>query len=191
MPRRKLIFEQNQSYHVYNRGINREPIFFEAGNYPFFLRRLKEHLADSDIRIIAYCLMPNHYHLLVRPSQESLTRAMQSLSVSYAKAVNRRYNRTGVLFQGRFQAIHVDCEEYLVHLTRYIHLSPLKAKLVEQPEQWEYSSYPEYLAIRGGKLPRPDGVLSYFSSRLAYQSFVEAGAGLHRDDPTISHLMLD
>jgi hypothetical protein len=80
---------------------------------------------------------------------------MQRFGVSYAKAINQRYDRVGSLFHGPFQAIHVDQEEYLVHLSRYIHLNPVAAGLVKRPEQWEFSSYLEYLGQRQGTLPLP------------------------------------
>jgi REP element-mobilizing transposase RayT len=85
--------------------------------------------------------MPNHYHFLVYLTDETLSDAMKSLSLSYTKAINQRFNRVGVLFQGRFQSIHVDRTDYLVNLSRYIHLNPVKAGLVQQAGEWEFSSY--------------------------------------------------
>ena len=90
--------------------------------------------------MLAYCLMPNHYHLLVRCKTDAVSGAMQRLSMAYTKAMNRRFNRVGCLFQGQFQAIVVDSEEYLSHLTRYIHLNPVKAGIVASPKDWEFSS---------------------------------------------------
>jgi putative transposase len=126
-------------YHVYNRGNDRQAIFREPDNYFYFLRLLRHHLVEHNIEIIAYCLMPNHYHLLVHLNAEGLSRRMKSFSVAYTKAMNQRFSRVGSLFQGRFQAKRVEDEAYLLHLTRYIHLNPVKAGLVARSEDWELS----------------------------------------------------
>ncbi len=99
---------------------------------------------------------------------------MMRFSVSYTKAMNKRYDRIGSLFQGAFRAKHVDRNEYLVHLSRYIHLNPVVAGLVERAEDWEFSSYREYIGLRDGTLPNPEIVLSQFPSRGAYRDFVQA-----------------
>jgi REP element-mobilizing transposase RayT len=173
MPRRQVIFQSGNYYHVYNRGNNRQLIFFERDNYLYFLRLLRNHLIAHGVDIIAYCLMPNHYHLLVHLKTEHFSKLMQAFSLSYAKAINKRYQRVGSLFQGRFQAIHVDSEEYLLHLTRYIHLNPVQANLVDKAEDWEFSSYQEYIELRRGSLPKLHGLRSQFYSADAYRYFLE------------------
>ena len=95
------------------------------------------------------------------------------LSVSHTKAINKRYGRVGALFQGAFQAKRVDSDIYLARLSRYIHLNPVLAGYGSSPEEWEFSSYPEYVGLRDGSLPSPDIVLAQFPSREAYQGFVE------------------
>ena len=171
MPRREVIFETGNYYHVYNRGNNRQLIFFERDNYVYFLRKLRTHLIHRGVDIIAYCLMPNHYHLLVHLKTEHFSNLMQAFTLSYTKAINQRYKRVGSLFQGRFQAIHVDKEEYLLNLTRYIHLNPVEANLVDKAEDWEFSSYQEYIDLRQGSLPKWDGL--GFLSPAAYRYFLE------------------
>ncbi len=173
MPRRQVIFQADNYYHIYNRGNNRQLIFFERDNYLYFLRQLKKHLIPNSVDIIAYCLMPNHYHLLVYLKTDHFSKLMQAFSLSYTKAINKRHERLGSLFQGRFQAIHVDGEEYLLHLTRYIHLNPVKANLVEKAEDWEFSSYQEYIDLRKGSLPKIDIIRSQFHSADDYSKFVE------------------
>ncbi len=167
-------FEADAYYHVYNRGNNRQPIFFERENYLYFLRQLKKYLVAEGEEIIAYCLMPNHYHLLIHIGAQDFGKSIQPLALSYTKAINKRYGRTGTLFQGRFQAGRVDREEYLLHLSRYIHANPVMAGLVDKPEDWEFSSYRDYIGLRGGKLPNSDVVLSQFGTLDAYRVFVEA-----------------
>jgi len=120
---------------------------------------------------------------------DDLSRAMQRFTLAYTKAINERFGRVGSLFQGRFKAVHVGRDEYLLHLSRYIHLNPLAAGLVRRLEDWEFSSYPEYLGLRSGKLPRPDKVLSQFPSREAYREFVESYT--ESDRKTIEQFALD
>ena len=98
---------------------------------------------------------------------------MQKLSLSYTKAINKRYKRVGSLFQGRFQSVLVDTDKHLIHLSRYIHLNPQKANLVKKAEDWEYSSYREYLNLRDGTLPNLNIILPLFSDSNAYGFFVE------------------
>lgn len=114
---------------------------------------------------------------------------MMRLSVSYTKAMNKRHNRVGSLFQGAFQAQHVAQNDYLVHLSRYIHLNPSIAGLVERAEDWEFSSYQEYVGLRDGTLPKPEIVLSQFASPGAYREFVESFAASEREK--IAHLLFD
>jgi len=111
MPRRDLTFQPDHYYHLYNRGNDRNLIFFERENYLHFLRLMRRHLIEQTLDLLAYCLMPNHYHLLVQCKTDEVSGAMQRLSMAYTKAMNRRYQRVGVLFQGQFQAIAVDSDE--------------------------------------------------------------------------------
>jgi len=189
MPYRDVEFRAGEHYHLYNRGHNFQPIFFERENYLFFLRQLRKYLTAETMDIIAYCLIPNHYHLLAYLKTDDLSRQMQPFALSYTHAINKRYTRAGALFQGRFKAIHVDQDRYLLHLSRYIHLNPVAAGLVRWPEGWEFSSYPEFIGLRNGILPKPDIVLSQFLSPDAYRQFVEAY--VESDKKIIEHLMLD
>lgn len=173
MPRRNLTFQPNHYYHLYNRGNNCNLIFFERENYLHFLRLMRRHLIEQTLDVLAYCLMPNHYHLLVQCKTDEVSGAMQRLSMAYTKAMNRRYNRVGSLFQGQFQAIAVEDNEYLCHLTRYIHLNPVKAGIVTHPKDWEFSSYLEYAKLRAGTLPKLDVLQQQFASEAAYQTFLK------------------
>jgi putative transposase len=172
MPSRQIPLQVGNFYHIYNRGNNRQAIFFERENYIYFLRLIKQHLIGNNVDIVAYCLMPNHYHFLVYLRDETLSDAMKSLSLSYTKAINQRFNRSGVLFQGRFQSIHVTETDYLLHLARYIHLNPVKAGLVQQPEEWEFSSYLEYADLRSGTLPKTEYVKVQLQDELVFQQFL-------------------
>ncbi len=188
MPQRSIELCADEYYHLYNRGNNRERTFYERENYGFFLRRLRKYIVPI-LDVVAYCLMPTHYHLLVLLKEADLSHRMQLFSISYTKAMNKRYDRVGALFQGAFQAKHVDENNYLVHLSRYIHLNPVMAGLVERPEDWEFSSYREYIGLRGGTLPKPEIVLSQFPSPEAYREFVESYTPRERE--IIADLLFD
>ncbi|MEO1431570.1 MAG: transposase [Cyanobacteria bacterium J06633_8] len=189
MPIRSTVFKSNHYYHIYNRGNNRQKIFFERDNYLYFLTKRREHLVEKGVEIIAYCLMPNHYHLLVYLNDENVSEFMQKLALSYTKAINKRYKRVGSLFQGRFQSVLVDTDKYLIHLSRYIHLNPQKSYLVRKPENWEYSSYPEYINTRNGTLPNLNIILPLFSDSNAYRLFVEDYC--ESDEQIIKHLTFE
>lgn len=194
MPRRSEPLVPGAFYHVYNRGHNRGRIFFEEENYLFFLRRLRRYLLPV-LEVVAYCLMPTHYHLLVRvreleeaetsevlktsevyasAKKSPVANALRCLSISYTKAINKQQDRVGSLFQGAYQAKHVADAEYLLHLSCYLHRNPVAAGLAERPEAWPYSSYREYVGQRSGTLPRPQVVLDAFDAPADYRRFVEA-----------------
>jgi putative transposase len=186
MPPRDTPLCAGEQYHLYNLGNNRGRVFFQQDNYLFFLRRVREYLLPV-VEIVAYCLMPTHYHLLVSTRERSdvsdtsevsagVSRAMMRLSVSYTKAVNKRRGRVGGLFQGAYRRKRVSDDAYLVHLSRYIHLNPVLDGLVEHPEEWEFSSYQEYAGLRNGTLPSPGIVLGHFGSAEEYGEFVESYA---------------
>ena len=189
MPSRDVIFAPGESYHVYNRVANRDRVFFDRETYLMFLRRWREYLPTEAASVRAYCLMPNHYHLLITLGTSDFVERMQRFGTSFTKAVNSRFGRTGVLFEGRFKAIHVQDESYLLHLTRYLHLNPVVANLVNRAEDWEFSSYCEYIGRRSGTLPQLGKVLAVFGDAQRYQKFVESR--LVGNAPDISHLFFD
>jgi len=189
MPYRAIAFEAGKIYHLYNRGNNRQNIFFERENYLHFLRLVRQYLTPETVEILAYCLMPNHYHLLVQFQAGSLSEPMKALSLAYTKGMNARYHRVGSLFQGRFCSILVDREPYLVHLARYIHLNPVKAGLVRHPKEWEFSSYQEYAGLRQGTLPKLERVQMLTGATGAYQMFLEDQS--LPQEPSVRSLMLD
>ena len=145
-------------YHIFNRGINRENIFVEEDNYRYFLELFAKHILPI-ADLYAYCLLPNHFHLLVRIKTEidltgfenlsGLPRPSQKFSNlfnAYAKAFNKRYNRTGSLFQRPFRRVVVTSNAQLFHLVTYIHRNPEKHGLVDDFQDWPYSSYQTLVA---------------------------------------------
>ena len=150
-------------YHVINRGNAGENIFIDERDREKFLEYLAKGTERFITKIHTYCLMSNHYHLLIETPQANLSVAIQWLNVSYSVYFNKRHRRRGHLFQGRFKAILLDANEYLILLSRYIHLNPVRAKMVTHPLEYSWSSYPVF----AGKRRKPDWlitetVLSYF-----------------------------
>jgi REP element-mobilizing transposase RayT len=118
MPYRKQRIVNNYYYHVYNRGNNHGKIFFEKKNYNFLLKRIKENF-ENVADLIAYCFMPNHFHLIVIIlNDDKLSKAVNKTFISYSKAVNKAYNRSGHLFEGRYQYKLVPDNNYLIHPSR-------------------------------------------------------------------------
>jgi len=125
------------------------------------------------ISVIAYCLMPNHYHFLLRQdSTEAVGLLPRRVFNSYTKAFNKRYERSGTLFEGRYQAIHVDKDGYLLHLCRYIHANPVKHGLVSCLAEWPYSNYHEWIGARHGTLVDLNFVREHFPTAQTYSQFV-------------------
>jgi REP element-mobilizing transposase RayT len=197
MPRRTYPFLEGGTYHLYNRGHNRQTIFRNDSDYRTFLQGLRTYLslvpADATqaagATLLAYCLMPNHFHLIVQPHDESLSGRMQRLLISFAKTLNAKYGRVGSLFQGQFQAVRVEADEQLIQLSTYVHRNPVEAGLVRRPGDWEYSSCREYLGARPGTLPDPGLVLDLCGGSRAYRRLLEAKA-----DPAaagLEHLTLE
>ena|SRR5215212_9412918 len=183
MPRRQTPFASDVYYHFYNRGNNRQAIFFESDNYLYFLSGIKKYLVPV-VNIVAYCLMPTHYHILVRVKPQTsevfktsevslqVSRAMQKFLISYTKAINKRFERVGSLFQGQFQAKPIQTYPHLLNLCVYIHANPVKDGLVALPEDWIYSNYLEWLGERNGKLVDQEFIQEHFGSPVEYQELV-------------------
>jgi len=155
MPYRKVIFYPTGYYHIYNRGNRKNNIFFDKGDYVYFLTKIKQYKTMYCIKIIAYCLMPNHFHLLIQQvGDASVSEFMRHCVRDYAIFVNNKYGLEGRLFQGPFKARTVQTDEYLLHLSRYIHLNPLDIGIaLKELAAYPWSSYPEYIGMRNGILP--------------------------------------
>lgn len=140
MARQARQLSESAIYHVMLRGVNREPIFREDADYRRFLAMLAEVKAVSGCLVFAYCLMPNHVHLLLRTTTEPIGLVLKRLGVRYAGWFNRKYARVGHLFQDRFKSLPVEDDGYLSAVTRYIWQNPVEAHLVERAEDYPWSS---------------------------------------------------
>ncbi|OIO78240.1 MAG: addiction module toxin RelE [Hydrogenophilales bacterium CG03_land_8_20_14_0_80_62_28] len=168
-------------YHVTARGDRREAIFEDDQDRSTFLVTLEQVINQFNWTCYAWCLMDNHYHLLIQTPDGNLSKGMRQLNGVYTQASNRRHQRVGHLFQGRFKAILVDKDAYLLELARYIVLNPVRAGRVKKPNDWAWSSYRASMGLE----PAPpwlaeDGLLAMFAKRRSsaqqrYAQFVSEG----------------
>ncbi|MFH0888320.1 MAG: transposase [Planctomycetota bacterium] len=155
MPRIARVVAVDFPHHIIQRGNNRQKVFFAIDTRKKYLELIREYAATWNVSILAYSLMTNHIHLLVKPRQEdSLAKMMQGVSQGYAKYINKRYKRTGRLWESRYYSCVVDEESYLWQVARYIEKNPKRAGIVKQEEDYPYSS------ARSHVLDVPDEVLS-------------------------------
>lgn len=146
MPYRAIEFVEGHYYHIFNRTLGNELLFHNRANYLHLIRLMERYKREYQMSIIAYCLMPNHYHFVLRQDAgKPISQFIRVLFNAYVQALNIQLGRRGPLFEGRYHHVWVDKEEYLLHLCRYIHLNPIKAKLVSRVEDWEFSNYLEWM----------------------------------------------
>ena len=175
-------------YHVISRGQERKEIFKSIGDRQRFLEFLEEATEKFQIRIYSYCLMENHYHFLIETLDSNLSKAMKFINGGYATYFNAKWKRVGHLFASRYKAILVDQESYLLELSRYIHLNPVRANIVDKPEKFKWSSYQEFLGQRKTDWLKSEWLLKIFginmdTARQKYQEFVEKGIHSKAKDP--------
>jgi putative transposase len=182
MARRPRLFAPGSLYHVIARGNQRQPTFLDDQDFQAYLTRLATYQKRYGLILYAYCLMPNHVHLLLQPSEPPLAKFMQGLQQSYTQRFNRAHGKVGHLFQGRYKAIVCETDAYLATLVRYIHLNPVRAGLVDDPEAYAYSGHRAYLTGDGAGLIDVGLVLSMIGGRAAYRRFVLAGIGAGHEE---------
>lgn len=200
MPSRNRVkrWVPEQVYHLYNRGNNKQEIFLDEEDYTVFLNLLKRHLSSrqaadrygriypnwyGDIELLAFCLMPNHYHILAyQTSDVAITKLMSSVTTSYSGYFNKKYNRIGRLFQDTFKASHIDEDSYWQHISRYIHLNPRDWR------KWEWSSLSYYLGHKQAEWVRPTRVLECFEGD-SYENFVSDYEGQKEILDELKHLL--
>lgn len=173
MAKRNVTFKEGRFYHIYNRGAGKAKIFFEEDNYIYLLKKIKKYSLDNKFSVIAYCLMPNHFHSLMRQdSDRPLNITLGFIFNAYTKAINKRLNRSGTLFQGSFKSIPVEDNKYLIELCRYIHRNPIDDGLVKNIEDWKFSNYLEWINKRNGLLFDAKFRDKYFPNGRGYESYV-------------------
>ena len=168
-----LTWQPGMYYHIYNRGARQLTIFREAKNYLFTISKIKEYSQANQINMIAYTLMPTHYHFLVRQDGEAPAGNLPKLVFnSYSKAYNKMYGHSGTLFEGRFRAKPIQTKSHLLQLCRYIHGNPVKDGLVADPADWPYSNYLEWIGERNGTLVDSEFINNQFGNAREYKKFL-------------------
>jgi len=161
-------------YHVTARGNELRDIFETRGDIERFLTYLETSVTRYGVLLHSYCLMTNHYHLLLETTKGNLSEVMQHLNGAYTHYFNSKRNRVGHLFQGRYKAILIEADKYLVELSRYIHLNPVRVGMLARPEEYPWSSYRDYIGERCTPAwLSTRRVLSGFADRAAYRQYVE------------------
>ena len=222
MPIRFVPLIENYYYHVFNRGVNKRPIFKNIREHNRFLLLLRFYnLVDHPVKfskfaklsvdqrseiwkriekgktntdILCYCLMPNHFHLLLKQKSENgILKLLSDLQNSYSRYFNIKNERLGPLFQGRFKAVKIDSEEQLVHVSRYIHLNPYSSGIVKNQAnliKYQWSSFPEYISNIKFPICCKDDILTNINAT-RYKEFVLDNADYQKGLENIKHLTFD
>ncbi len=204
MPSRNIVkqYVDETYYHAYNRGVNRRNIFVDDQDYRVFLNLLKRYLGEEiaydksgrpypnyfkDIELLAYCLMPNHFHLfLYQIHERSMSKFMQSAMTSYTRYFNKRHGRLGGLFQDRFKASDIQTEAYFSHISRYIHLNPIDIGATWR--DYPYSSLKYYLGDKKASWVKPHKIIEYFDDSAAnYLEFLNDYVGYKLELDEVKH----
>lgn len=223
MPRRKEIFANNYYYHVFNRGVAGISIFENRTDYKrliklfdyyrfydvplsysaFYKLSTEEQKSVYNkmlkkqnplVEILAFCLMPNHYHLLLKQLvTDGIKDYVTVIQNSYSKYFNIKYERNGPLWQSRYKAVRIDSDEQLTHVSRYIHLNPVTSYLIEKDEMtnYEWSSYPVYLGINNSAFVSIEMILKMLGGRDKHERFVQDNSDYQRDLKRIKRLTFD
>lgn len=217
MPVRKDELVTGETYHVYNKSIAGYKIFVNDSDYQRVLLAIKnyqikdpktktadlvklKHKAKTKkleicnsskiVDIVAYCIMPTHMHLILKQNVDGgIENFMKQISHSYAKYFNLKYNRKGPLWEGRYKNILIGRDEYLIHLTRYLHLNPASAFLVSKPEEWKYSSYNEYLGNQRDNICNFQKLMNI--GVVEYKKFVQDNISYQRELSKIKQLIYE
>lgn len=210
MPSRKVPFAVGEYYHIFNRGVAQMNVFHDSFDYKRFFKTMlyyqiegpkpkfsifsptmQELNGSKIIEIVCYCLMPNHFHFLLKQARDGgITEFISKLTNSYTKYFNTKNERVGPLFQGEFKAVYVSSNEQLLHLSRYIHLNPIIGHAASELNSYRWSSYKEFLSDSNSVCDKRV-LIENFSSEMTYESFVADQVSYAKELDHIKHLALD
>jgi len=220
--KRSLVFTNEYVYHVFNRGIESRTIFTDQREYVRFLNtveyyhyastplsyskfllqtiqnrnKILENLLSTKMHItlLAYCLLPNHFHFLIRQNIDNgISTFVSNISDSYTRFFNIKHDREGPLFQGTFKAVFIEDEDQLIHVSRYIHINPVISSKtsIQNLSSYQWSSYPAYIQHIDENRVDTSIILSQFSSKQSYESFVLDQVGYAKELDKVKHLTLE
>jgi putative transposase len=211
-------FAPQTAHHIYNRGVGKQDIFLDDEDRKFFLYRLKENLfpeipkklpdghllgsahtlyirkmlPKNAFNLFCYCLMPNHFHLMVRQNLlVPVSKLISKVCTSYGKYFNKKYNRVGGVFQDQFKSVLVATDGQMLWLSAYIHQNPAVAGLVKDLKDYPWSSYLDYIGLRKGSLCDKDFIVNLAGSPHAYKKFVGESFDKIKERKDIEHSLLD
>jgi putative transposase len=206
-------FTPESYFHIFNRGNGKRKLFFDDEDFNFFSLRLREGLFPSFLRanqnnqptryhrqilrensfsLLAYCLMPNHFHLVIRQNLDtSIAILIKKVCTSYAKYFNKKYERVGGLFEHKFRAVRIEDDSYLTWLTAYVHQNPKVSGLVDQLSDWPYSSYLAYIENQSDSICNTNIVLGHFLNARDYTDFVEKSYDQIKQRKDLEHLLIE
>lgn len=206
MPKRNRIkvYGADQYYHLYNRGVNRQTIFHEPEDYFYFLSLFKRHLSkdetkdssgrpyanfNDEVELISFCLMPNHFHLLCYLKEPAgIFKLMQSVLTAYSMYFNRKYHRSGGLYEGPFLASRITNDGYLWHVSRYIHLNPLDTSV--SFNQYPYSSITYFTGERSADWLHVEKLITNKQEQVQYLEFVADYETMHEDMKLLKNILV-
>lgn len=220
---RKVVFANDQIYHVFNRGVDRRSVFLTNWEYsrvietikyyrfsdlPFRLSKLlnlpqaqrikllSDIQSDNEklVEIISFCIMPNHFHLMLKQLKEGgISKFISNLTNSYTKYFNTKHERVGPLFEGIFKAVIVETDEQLIHLSRYIHLNPVSSFIIQEKdlENYPWSSLPEYLGKSEENFCKKETVMDLFKNIKDYKKFIMDQISYAKELEKIKHIALE
>lgn len=214
MPGRIVPFANGEYYHLFNRGSDKRDIFLQSRDYKRFqqafyyyhligpkprfsiftkskLFALDPSLQNKLLEVLCYCLMPNHFHFLVRQLKENgVSIFMSQIANSYTKYFNTKHKRVGALFQGSYKAVRIETDEQLVHVSRYIHLNPIVSGIVKNLAVYPWSSCASYINEEN-TLCSTEEILSFFTAENSYRQFLEDQIDYARSLEIIKHQFID
>lgn len=213
MPSRIFPFVNGHYYHIYNRGVEKKTIFEKKWDYSRLIKTIKYYqllgpkpklsrflissIFKPDVNkkivdIICYCLMPNHFHFLVKQLKDGgVTEFISKLSNSYTKYYNTKHKRVGPLLQGEFKAVLIESDAQLIHVSRYIHLNPISSFLVKDLNQYPWSSYGEYIRGNVDGICNKEDILAFFKTPQDYQQFILDQISYAQELEKIKHITID
>lgn len=214
MPSRFVLrdFTEGGVYHIHNRGIENRTIFtFEdfkiftkylyiyvkpldaiADTYPETSQRLLDKNLSAEVDVLAYCLMPSHFHLILRQhTKDGISKLMKQITNAYTEYFNNKFHRTGPLFQGRFRATALDVDKTLLPLSRYVHQNPKLAGLISNLEDYPWSSFPQYADGNIEGVVKKRVMLSFFASSKQFVEYTKNSSGLEKDMGKLRRVIIE